>query len=170
MKLAVTDACIFIDLIDLKITSHFFGLSLEVHTTINVWDELAETQQELLSAFRSVGKLQLHELKDEERDEMESFRFSNRLSLQDQTVIYLAMKLDAMILSSDKAVRNTAKERSVEPHGMFWIFDQLIAQGVIEKPLAASKLEELMDRNLMYRNNVKLWKEANKRLKEWKKS
>jgi len=29
MKLAITDACIFIDLIELQITSEFFGLDLE---------------------------------------------------------------------------------------------------------------------------------------------
>jgi len=169
MRLAITDACIFIDLIDLKITSPFFQLELEVHTSNNVWDELDEDSKELLSAYRSVSKLKLHFLDEEAGLEMEAMDFPKRLSKQDQTVIYLAQKLEAMILSSDKAVRNFAKSRSVEYHGMFWVFDQLVEQHLLTPELSANKLRSLLMGNLMYRDNVELWKEANKRFKVWEK-
>lgn len=167
MRLAITDACIFIDLIDLKITSQFFQLELEVHTSNNVWDELDEDAKELLSAYRSVDKLTLHYLDEEAEQEIETMNFPKRLSRQDQTVIYLGKKLEAMILSSDKAVRNFAKSISVEYHGMFWIFDQFVDQQLLNSELAASKLRSLLMGNLMYRDNVELWKEANKRFKIW---
>ena len=48
MKVAVTDACIFIDLLELDITSLFFRLNLEIHTTVEVVDELFSEQQEIL--------------------------------------------------------------------------------------------------------------------------
>ena len=40
MKLAVTDACIFIDLIELDLVSAFFQLHMELHTTVDVINEL----------------------------------------------------------------------------------------------------------------------------------
>ncbi len=40
MRLAVTDACIFIDLIELHITSEFFALPIEFHTSLDVFNEL----------------------------------------------------------------------------------------------------------------------------------
>ena len=68
MQIAVTDACIFIDLLDLKITQQFFNLDLEIHTTYEVWDELNEDQQEILKAYRSVEKLTVHILEPEEKE------------------------------------------------------------------------------------------------------
>lgn len=169
MKLAVTDACIFIDLIDLKITSHFFGLDLEIHTTNNVWNELDEDQKELLFAYRNVEKLHVHILEDEDEKKMTALKFPKRLSKQDQTVIYLAQKLNALILSSDKPVRNFAKSLSINHHGMFWIFDQLVKIDSLSKSMASNKLRKLLTGNLMYRDNLALWKEADKRFKLWEK-
>lgn len=169
MKLAVTDACIFIELIDLKITSNFFSLNLEVHTTNNVSNELDEDQKELLFAYRTVEKLYVHILEDEDEKEMIALKFPKRLSKQDQTVIYLAQKLDALILSSDKPVRNSAKSLSIDHHGMFWIFDQLVEIDSLSKSMASNKLRDLLTRNLMYRDNLALWKEADKRFKLWEK-
>lgn len=60
MQIAVTDACIFIDLLDLKLADPFFKLDLEIHTTYEVWNELGEDQQEILNAYRSVERLTVH--------------------------------------------------------------------------------------------------------------
>lgn len=49
MLIAVTDACIFIDLIELKITAPFFKLDIEVHTTIDVWNELFDISTRIAS-------------------------------------------------------------------------------------------------------------------------
>jgi predicted DNA-binding protein (UPF0278 family) len=46
------------------------------------------------------------------------------LSPEDQSVIYVAQKLEAILLSSDKPVRKLAEKLSIEYHGMIWIFDQ----------------------------------------------
>lgn len=40
MKVAITDACIFIDLIELDIVTEFFQLKIELHTTVAVMNEL----------------------------------------------------------------------------------------------------------------------------------
>ena len=168
MIIAVTDACIFIDLIELQITSPFFRLKIEVHTTVDVWNELYEEQQKILTDHQTAGNLIVHVLSEDDMVVIGNQGYSNRLSLQDHTVIYLAEKLDAVLLSSDKVVRNYAKERAIEYHGMFWILDQLVANEILSKNSALSALRSLLENNLMYKNNVKLWKEAHKRFEEWK--
>ena len=40
IKIAVTDACIFIDLYDLGLVASFFNLEIEIHTTSSVYSEL----------------------------------------------------------------------------------------------------------------------------------
>jgi hypothetical protein len=52
MKLAVTDACIFIDLIELQLTAHFFKLQIEIHTSLDVFNELFDNQKEILKAYQ----------------------------------------------------------------------------------------------------------------------
>jgi hypothetical protein len=49
IKVAVTDACIFIDLYELGLTNSFFALDLEAHTTLAVLNELYSEQQQILN-------------------------------------------------------------------------------------------------------------------------
>lgn len=51
MKLAITDACIFIDLHELDLTVKFFSLEIEVHTSLDVFNELYPDQQKILKAY-----------------------------------------------------------------------------------------------------------------------
>lgn len=169
MKIAVTDACIFIDLIELKIISDFFKLDIELHTTIDVLNELYPDQQEILKAYKSGKKLHIHNLDTEQVKEMDSMNFPRGLSPQDRTVLFVAMKIDnALVLSSDKLVRDFASNLSIEYHGMFWIFDQLVENNILSKESGASKLKELLAMNMMYRSSLTK-KEADKRIKNWDK-
>src|SRR5690606_23033795 len=120
MKLAITDACIFIDLHLLDLTVSFFELDIQVHTSLDVFNELNEEQQHLLSAYRSMGQLTVHTLQHTDREAMRTFGFPRSLSEMDCTVLYLAAQLEAMVLSSDKVVRNFAKKHAIEYHGMLW--------------------------------------------------
>jgi len=63
IKIAITDACIFIDLYDLELISSFFSLEIETHTTSAVLFELYSEQQQILKAYQSVDKLIVHNLK-----------------------------------------------------------------------------------------------------------
>lgn len=85
----------------------------------------------------------------------------------DCTVLYLAFRMDATVLSSDKVVRNYAKNHSIDYHGMLWIFDELIVQECIVAEMAITKLRQLMLSNYIYQNNTVLLNEMNKRLKKW---
>lgn len=72
-----------------------------------------------------------------------------------------------MILSSDKAVRNYARDRSIEFHGMLWIFDSLIDFNLITRPDAVNKIQKLITNNIVYRNNMELVSEISKRIDKW---
>lgn len=167
MKLAITDACIFIDLHDLDLTVTFFSLDLEIHTSLDVYNELYPEQKTVLNAFLSVDKLHIHNIDAKSRLEIMATAYPLGLSEVDKTVLYLAQKYDALVLSSDKAVRNFAKKRSIDYHGMLWIFDQMIAQEKMTKATAILKLTELISKNKIYKNNVKLRAEFQKRIEIW---
>lgn len=167
MKIAITDACIFIDLHDLNLTISFFSIDLELYTSLDVLNELYPEQRNLLSAFVSVGKLVIHTIQSTDRIEIMNTNYPRSLSEVDKTVLFLAKKHEAIVLSSDKVIRNYAKSKAIEHHGMLWIFDQLIEQGILTKQEASKKLKELIDCNIMYQNNSKLMKEFGKRLDRW---
>ena len=169
MKIAITDACIFIDIYDLQLTSKFFSLELDIHTSIDVFNELYEEQKEILRAFQQVGKLTLHSIKEEDRKVIFAKNFPRSLSDNDKTVLYLSEKIDAMVLSSDKAVRANAKKLCVEYHGMLWVFDKLIEEGIINNENAIEKIKKLLATNMIYQNNTELITEIDKRIKRWSK-
>ena len=169
MKLAVTDACIFIDLIELQLTSEFFSLPIEIHTSLDVFNELYSEQKEILKVYHSVGRLSIHNLSSQERNQMQEEKFPRTLSEVDKTVLFLAEKLNATVISSDKAVRNYAKSKAIATHGMLWIFDQLIEFNFINPTDCIVKINNLFSINIMYINNIELTIEKNKRILLWSK-
>jgi hypothetical protein len=169
LKIAITDACIFIDLDDLGLTTIFFHLDVEVHTSVDVVNELYQKQKEILQVYESVGKLVIHNISDKERKTIVESGYPKALSSSDQTVLFLAEKYEAIILSSDKPVRNCAKLKAIEYHGMLWIFDRFVEHNLLSKEEAAEKLEILVKTNIIYQNSIVLLGEISKRLKSWEK-
>jgi hypothetical protein len=166
-KIAVTDACIFIDLYDLQLVTLFFSLDIEVHTTSAVLYELYPEQQQILKVYHSVGRLIIHNLLEKDFFEIYSQGYPKSLSETDKSVLYIANKLDACVLSSDKALRNCAKNKGIEYHGMIWIFDKLVETSALTKKEAIKKLKQLVDTNFVFQNNQQLVVEIEKRLKIW---
>lgn len=168
IKIAVTDACIFIDLYDLGLVASFFNLDIEIHTTSGVYFELYPEQQQVLKAYQSVDKLIIHNLQEQDFIEIYAEKYPKSLSETDKSVLHLANKINACVLSSDKALRNCAKNKFIEYHGMIWIFDKLVESAILTKREAAHKLEQLVATNFIFRNNQQLVEEIEKRLKIWK--
>lgn len=168
IKLAVTDACIFIDLYDLGLVNEFFQLEIEIHTTTSVYFELYTEQQQILKAYQSVGRLIIHNLKEDDFLQIQSEPYPKSLSETDKSVLHIANQLGACVLSSDKTVRNCAKNKDIEYHGMIWIFDKLVESNILSKKQASLKLEELVSTNFIFQNNKPLVVEIEKRLKIWK--
>lgn len=167
LKIAVTDACIFIDLYDLGLVASFFKLQIEIHTTSSVYFELYPQQQQALKAYQSVDRLWVHNLTEEDFLQIHSESYPKSLSEPDKSVLHVANKLNACVLSSDKTVRNCAKNKDIEYHGMIWIFDKLVETNILTKKEAANKLKELVAANFIFQNNKPLVSEIQKRLKLW---
>jgi predicted nucleic acid-binding protein len=169
LRIAVTDACIFIELCELDLVIPFFELPLEVHTTVDVYAELHPHQQKMLDVYQSLGKLTVHNISAEQRLIIMQSGYPKSLSPSDQTVIFLAQLLNAIVVSSDKPVRHNAKIRSIEYHGMLWILDQMVEKGLCAGKIALEKLESLFKTNYTYQNNAALLEELQKRKKTWDK-
>ncbi|MCB0536384.1 MAG: hypothetical protein KDE33_02545 [Bacteroidetes bacterium] len=168
VKFAVTDANIFIDLYDLGLTKSFFNLELEIHTTSAVLFELYAEQQEILQAYQSVGRLEVHNLQEQDFIEIYNENYPKSLSEADKSVLHVANKINACVLSSDKTLRNCAKNKEIEYHGMIWIFDKFVETVTLTPKEAKTKLNQLVASNFLFRNNQKLVEEIEKRLKIWK--
>jgi len=166
-KVAITDACIFIDLYELQLITHFFELELEVHTTIDVMNELIIEQRQHLQVYRSVNKLIIHIAEEADKKNILSNNYPRSLSESDCSVLYFAEKYNAILLSSDKVVRNTAKKRSIDYHGMLWVFDRLVERNLLSLKEASTKLQQLIKTNIVFQNNRELVTEMEKRLKVW---
>jgi predicted nucleic acid-binding protein len=170
MKIVVTDACIFIDVININLTAKFFGLELDIHTTADIINELYPEQKQILEGYKASTKLTVHILTGEEQLELMKQQYPKALTPEDLSVIFIAQKLgDATVLSSDKPLRKYAKKLSIEYHGMLWILDQLVAQGLLPKPEAIAKLNAWINSNLIYRDNAEIQDEVDKRIKAWSK-
>ena len=168
VKFAVTDANIFIDLYDLGLTKSFFNLELEIHTTSAVLFELYAEQQEILQAYQSVGRLEVHNLQEQDFIEIYNENYPKSLSEADKSVLHVANKINACVLSSDKTLRNCAKNKEIEYHGMIWIFDKFVETVTLTPKEAKTKLNQLVASNFLFRNNQKFVEEIEKRLKIWK--
>lgn len=169
MRVAVTDACIFIDLIELDMITSFFQLDLELHTTVAVINEFYPEQKQILEAYESVGKLHIHNLRDDDFKEMRQIAFPRGLSQEDRSVLYLAKKLGgAIVISSDKLVRDFAAKLNLPYHGIFWILDQLVDEMLVSKSNAIGMLSIMPQVNSMYQGAF-MKKEMEKRLSLWEK-
>jgi hypothetical protein len=166
LKIVVSDACLFIDLHTIGLTEHFFLLDLEVHTTVDVLADLREEQRLALQPFRDRQSLTAHSLDEADREAITALKYPRNLCVGDHSALYLAEKIDAKILSSEKVMQTAAGTRAIESHGLFWIFDQLSAASILSSPLACQKLKELMTSNAIYRNSHKLLAELSSRLKK----
>jgi hypothetical protein len=168
MNIAVTDACIFIDLFLLEIHAEFFDLPYSIHTTHDVLGELNEEQQLLLRDFISSEKLTVHNLDQNQRLELLSQDFPRSLSDPDRTVFFIAQQLNAMVLSSDKALRNWAKVKDLDYHGILWVLETLVNQDTLSRALGMEKLVVLFQVNPTMAGSKEVLKKVEELKQSWR--
>jgi predicted nucleic acid-binding protein len=165
MVIAVNDANIFIDLLEINLIEEFFGLSLDLHTTNLVLNELDYSQQQIIRKHITKKRLTIKVLSDAELNELKAEDItSNKLSKQDISVYAYAKELKAIILTSDKRLRIEAKKKGFEVHGVLWVFEAMMAQKLMKPKVAIDKLMELM--------KINTWlpmEECHKRIEKWNK-
>lgn len=140
----VNDANILIDLVELKILPYFFKLDYQFRTTGIILNELFPEQQEALEPYIETGRLLVEELTDEELVEIALIQASKtKLSEQDCSAYFQALKHKATLITSDNLLRKFAKSKNIDVHGHLWVFDNLYQQNIISGVRAIEKLNQL---------------------------
>ncbi|WP_316794426.1 hypothetical protein [Pedobacter frigoris] len=162
MKIAVTDANIFIDLIKLDLISYLFKLNLEIHTTREVYDQLHAGQQEKLSAFLLSGDLLVYNFNVDEIAEIYRLEMPKGLEPADRSVYYYAAKLKLTVLSGDNKLRKFCTSKRLEVKGILWLIRSIVESDLITRENGKSKIEHLIS----YNDRLPM-EECTNMIKEW---
>ena len=102
MRIVVSDANIWIDLLEADLTDLFFRLPFEFHTPELVLQELNSLQRDLLDHYLSGGQLKIRTTDYEFISACQGILTVNRrLSLADASVYVYALELTGMVLTGD---------------------------------------------------------------------
>jgi rRNA maturation endonuclease Nob1 len=160
MKIAIIDANIFIDLIHVELQDELFAAGLEIHTTISVFDELNNRQQEILSKHIEQKQLTVHS--NEPTNIPKEIQENRSLSPSDKSVFSLAIDLSAFILTGDGLLRKVSVAQKIEVHGIIWLLDRFLDLKLITKKKALSQLKHLM----VYNKRLPT-EDCEKRISDW---
>ncbi|GGA94935.1 hypothetical protein [Puia dinghuensis] len=162
MKIAVTDANIFIDLIRLNMLALLFSIEMEIYTAQEVIDQLNDDQSRELAAFLGPQHLKVYRLSEKELEEVVAFEAPRSLELADRAVAWLSIRLEATVLTGDGVLRKFCQTKRLEVRGIIWFFDCLVERELYTPQFAASKLTELQHINpRLPRNEITI------RLQKW---
>lgn len=150
MKIAVKDANVFINLEIMGLLDLWFQLKVTTLTSSFVVMELEDGEHANALASIHAGLVIEAVISGEEMAgafaEFQDSFDNTGMSETDMSVIYLAIREEAMVLSNDRLVRTSAKVRQLEMHGTLWIMDQLVNEALLNPNVAADRLEALMRR------------------------
>lgn len=124
-NIVIKDACIFFDLISLGLLDLFYQLETDVFTTPQVIEEITDpVQYEAIQVYVSNGRLQIDE--EAAYDVIADLVNANRrLSATDASVLELAQRKAASVLSSDFSLRKETLGRGLPVKGLLWILEEL---------------------------------------------
>ena len=169
-KIVVNDTNVFIDLFNVGLLEGFFSLPWEVHTTELVLLELTrDGERDSVSQYEDNGLLHISVFDESAMSEVlglyQEQRSKTNVSLTDCTVWYYAKQNSYALLTGDRKLRNASLIDGVEVHGIVYVIDQLVKEGILAKRIAISKLKQLV------KSNPRLPKdEIEKRIKQWEKT
>jgi predicted nucleic acid-binding protein len=146
VKVAVKDACVLIDLANGGLLAAWFELGIETHTTDLVLRQVkAERHWPLISGLVADGRLKVATLTGEEMERLLRELGGLPVGLEDQTALFLALELEATLLTGDRRLRLEGLKRRVQVHGVLWILDLLVARKVVAPRLAAEGLRLMLE-------------------------
>lgn len=141
-EIVIKDACVLFDLIDLGILKQFYQLDITVYTTPEVIAEITdEAQLTEVNNYIENGRLRIDEYGTFETI-VTIIAMNPGLSFADGSVIELAIRINATVLSSDKGLRNEAQRRSLKVRGVIWVIEELEKNGIIDVKTAIEVLNK----------------------------
>jgi hypothetical protein len=163
MKIAVTDANIFIDLIKLQWLGYLFSIDIEIYTSREIIDELNDSQLERITAFVQSRQLAVHSFSSEELEEIHTMKAPSSLTVEDKSVVYLAKKVDSGVLSGDNPLKKYCLTNGLEVRGIIWLFDKFLEFNLVTYEMAIKQMNFLLSFN-----NRLPESDCQARLKEWR--
>lgn len=161
---AIQDANIIIDLIKIELFSSCLRLPYQfVTTNLIFYSELNEEQVAIAEAHIQSEQFALITISDEDLAAiLIEAKTDTRLSEQDWSAYYYAQKLNALLLTGDKRLREMAEANNIRVCGILWILDEVVEKNIITTTEAFHYLTDLMQKN-----NRLPKKECEARLKKW---
>lgn len=147
-KIAIQDANILIDLLKTEMVELCLSLRYRFLTTDLIFQELYYEQQQLIRVFIESGSFEIIETSEEQLEEILKISVAyDNLSKEDVSALFHAEQLDALLLTGDKILRKIADSRQIKTAGTLWIFDELVASGILKRDEACTHLKTLMKTN-----------------------
>jgi predicted nucleic acid-binding protein len=172
MKIAIKDANVFIDLESMGLLDLWFQLGITTLTSDFVVSELeAGNHHNALASIRAgqviVAEISGLEMAGVFSDFLETHA-NKGLSDTDLSVIYVAIREQAMVLSGDRLLRSMAEAESLEIHGTLWILDELVKSSLLKPHVAADRLDALVKRTGKEQRYLPK-NECDSRISKWRK-
>ncbi len=142
MQVVITDANIFIDLYELELLEPFFQLPYDINTSVFVLEELEEECSQLIQAQCTI----LYML-DSDKSELDLLNWSSGFTFTDKSILYFAKQRQMLVFSGEKKMKKWCQKNKLESHGILFIFQKFIDEGIFSKTIMTEKLRELMDIN-----------------------
>jgi len=162
VKIVVNDTNILNDLVDLDLLEGFTKLNYELHTNDFIISEIEKPEQLVkIQQIEKTGKLIIATTEAKEYIEISKLQTKN-LTFEDCSVWYYAKKVNGTLLTGDNNLRNSALKSGIDVKGIFFIFDKLVENQIINKKTALEKLVKLEQKNSRLPKN-----EIEKRKTEW---
>ena len=166
MKVVVQDASVLIDLAAADLLQAWFSLGIETLTTSFVWREVnRRSQKAKLRSFARDNRIQVVDMGTEVLSEIVRLKMDlpAKLSLNDASVLHLAVARTAVLLTGDRNLRTSAEARAVTVYGLPALLDYMVQEEALSAPIATTKLE------LLCRLNPRLpKKECESLLAKWR--
>jgi hypothetical protein len=160
MIIAIQDANILIDLHQTGLLENYFALENDTHITDLVLGEVHHD----VKAYVERGELKVRTFTAAEVMALVKFKAIQppSLSLEDCSVLQLAIEKKAILLTGEKTLMNTARRANIEAHGILWLFDLMLEKEVLTVKVAIKAMEKLMETNPRLPID-----ECQKRLRKW---
>lgn len=152
-RIIVSDANIFIDLLQVELLEAFFALTFsdcEIWTTDFVYREVKKVGKvHVLEKFKKNGKLKVASFNSTELGEIIGLKNSsaNNTSVADASVWYYAKKTGGVLLTGDKKLRKESTKDGIRVSGIIYVWELMLANNIFSQTEAADNLEALMDEN-----------------------
>lgn len=142
--IVVNDANLLIDLSKLRLVDSLFALDYVFCTVDAVWDELRSDQQEPYLPYIQSARFHIGTIDASDLGAVLAVRQERRqLSFPDCTALVYARLHQAILLTSDKNLRSTARAHHIAVHGHLWLFDAFFTAGILPGFTLIEKLHEL---------------------------